>query len=555
MNEWKTTLKLWEDNIDKDSLLELKKLEQKEQKERFNEDLNFGTAGIRALMGIGTNRINKYTINRFIKAYGLFLKENFSSLELKEKGVLIFHDNRKDGKIFSEYAASALLSLGIKVTFSYLNQLQPTPLLSYMVRNKDYIGGLNITASHNFKEFNGIKFYTSKGSQIDLNDSKEIKHHFDQLGYFDTEVKINLKTVKYLSKNFENDYLEEVIFPMIKKTKFHEKILFSPQHGTSLGMVKKITKEMNIDLSLVKSQSFPSETFENTLNPNPGTIEAFNEAVPIAINQDISTIISIDPDGDRLGLMIKDDNNWIHLNGNELAILMLFYLIKTTRASKLKNSFIVKSIVTSDQGTRIANFHNIKVYETLTGFKHLANKSLEIQEDEVRQGIKPKKISNSLLIYEESYGSIINNMVADKDAFQAFVLVVQMLNYFKSKYSKISEVLNTINQKYGHTKSIQFTKEISSITESEEYLLNITKSIGHKLEDVKHVTLDYIEDLEKPRIKTQLPTKGIKIWLKGGSWVAIRPSGTEPIIKFYLDLFNLDNETENKLKDVFESFF
>ncbi len=559
MIHWLDEYNRWlEENDSKIIDKQLKKMETKEKKEFFRDELTFGTAGIREKIGIGTNKINKYTIIKFVKSYGLFLKEKaeLDGVNLEDKKIIVFHDNRRNAEKFTEYAARTLIGLGLNVKLSFENELQPTPLLSYFISNKEeYYGGINVTASHNPKEYSGLKFYSPLGSQITNADSEKILEFAKDVDYFNNELgSLKSDNLTYFNENFEQEYIEEILVPLIKKPKKSMEILFSPQHGTSLKIIKDISKRIGINLTLVKSQSNPDPEFSNTLNPNPGTMEAFQEAIPIAVNRNIPIIISIDPDGDRLGLMIKDDNNWVRLNGNELAILILNYLIKNTPFYKRKNRYIVKSIVTSDSGKRIAEKNGISVYETLTGFKNLASRSKQVKDEEAAQGIKPKKIKKSLFIYEESYGSIINDSIKDKDAFQAFILVVRMLGDLTSHDLNVSSQLSKIWSKYGYTSSVQITRELATVEEAEEYIFNLKKHFSNpeNLDRLKPLKFSHIDDFMEPSDPIMEPSKGIKIYFNNNSWVAIRPSGTEPILKFYFDFFELDSQTEQKILEEFE---
>ncbi len=557
--KWFENYEHWKNNVTKEKRKVLEQIPNKEIKELFGAELDFGTAGIRAKFGEGPNRVNHNTIFRFVKAYALLLKDKYQDdPEKLKKGVLIFHDNRHGGEEFSLFAAEIFASEGISAVLSYRNKMQPTPLLSYFIQVNQNIGGLNITASHNPKEYGGIKFYSHLGSQLEASDTDEIRKYMEDVSYFDINFDFDSKLISKLKMNFEDEYLEKVIQPLIgRRLKKPLKVLFSPQHGTSLYLVKKIAKLMNVDLHLVKSQAIPDPDFSNTLNPNPGTLEAFEAAIPIAINQDISIIISIDPDGDRLGMMVKDDNNWIHLNGNDLAILILNYLIKSTLSYKLKTKFIVKSIVTSDQGKRIAEKHGIKVYETLTGFKSLSNKAIKVQQDQLEQNIKPKKMLKPLFIYEESYGSIVDISVKDKDALQAFVMVIKTLVSLANSGDTISDTIKKINQKYGKYKTFAQTKEVSSVREAEQFLAKVKRYFADETNKkiLKHVRFDYIDDLSNPKNSEQLPTQGLKIYFKNNNWVAIRPSGTEPLIKFYYDFYELDASEEGEIISLIERIF
>ncbi len=557
--KWFENYEHWKNNVTKEKRKVLEQIPNKEIKELFGAELSFGTAGIRAKFGEGPNRVNYNTIFRFVKAYALLLKNKYQDdPEKLKKGVLIFHDNRHGGEEFSLFAAEIFASEGIGATLAHRNKMQPTPLLSYFIQVNENIGGLNITASHNSKEYGGIKFYGALGSQLESVDTDEIRKYMDDISYFDIDFDFDSKLISKLKKDFEDEYLDNVIQPLIgRRLRKPLKVLFTPQHGTSLHLVKKIAKMMHIDLHLVKSQAIPDPDFSNTLNPNPGTLEAFEAAIPIAINQDISVIISIDPDGDRLGMMVKDDNNWVHLNGNDLAILILNYLIKSTKSYKLKNKFIVKSIVTSDQGKRIAEKHGIKVFETLTGFKSLSNKAIKVQQDQIDQNVKPKKILKPLFVYEESYGSIVDISVKDKDALQAFVMVIKTLASLSASGDTISETIKKINQKYGKYKTLSQTKEVSSTREAEQFLVKVKRYFADETNKkiLKHVKFDYVDDLSNPKDQEQIPTLGLKIYFKNNNWVAIRPSGTEPLIKFYYDFYELDATEEAEIISLIDRIF
>ncbi len=559
MIHWLDEYNRWlEENDSKIIDKQLKKMETKEKKEFFRDELTFGTAGIREKIGIGTNKLNKYTIIKFVKAYGMFLLDKASSegIGLEDKKIIIFHDNRRNAEKFTEYAARTLMGLGLNVKLAFENELQPTPLLSYFISNKEeYYGGINVTASHNPKEYSGLKFYSPLGSQITNAEGEKILNFAKEIDYFNNELgSMKSENLTYFDEDFEQEYIEEILVPLIRKPKKSISILFSPQHGSSLKIIKDISKRIGVNLTLVKNQSNPDPEFTNTLNPNPGTMEAFQEAIPIAVNRNIPIIISIDPDGDRLGLMVKDDNNWVRLNGNELAVLILNFLIKNTPFYKRKSKYIVKSIVTSDSGKRLAEKNGVSVFETLTGFKNLASRSKQVKDDEMKAGIKPKKIKKPLFIYEESYGSIINDAIKDKDAFQAFILVVRMLGDLTAQGLSVSSQLSKIWSKYGYTNSVQVTRELATVKEADEYIFNLKKHFASQenLDRLKPLKFSRIEDFSNPSDENIEPSRGIKIHFNNNAWVAIRPSGTEPILKFYFDFFELDSQTEQKILEEFE---
>lgn len=528
-----TTLNKWRSIETNDEILtkDLNK-KDKELKDAFTTPMVFGTAGIRGVMGAGTNKMNIFTVSAAADAYAKYLIANVK--DAKRKGVVIGHDNRHNSILFSETVAKVLLANGVKAYLFEKNELQPTPLVSFVIRHKKLAGGAIITASHNPKEYNGFKVYNNLGAQLMPSETNKIQELMKDINPL--EVKTDAKSeISYITKDVIDEYVNQVLSVRQRNDEGQIKVVFSSFHGTSLTLGPRLLEGMGIDFETVKSQMTPDPEFGKVTSPNPEEGKAYAKAISLARRRKADLIIATDPDADRLGVVVKYQRRYKFLNGNETAALYLDYLLTQLKLQKKlpKNGYIVKSNVSGNLAAKVAEKFGLKVYETHVGFKNIA----QLVEDK-------KSKEQFVFAYEESYGFLINPEISrDKDALQGIVGIVEMVNYYKTQNINTFEHLKDMYKTYGihrtETGSKVLTKEMTDRLLQRMSKLDKKTKIGDK----KVVS---IEDFRKG-INNLEPSNLVKVNLEGGSWFAIRPSGTEPKVKIYVQTVG---DTKQKLMDV-----
>ena len=533
-------INIWKNKpFDKVTINKITELEKNEEElnERFHSDLEFGTGGIRGLMGIGTNRINKYTISKFTQGIANYLNK---TLKKEDKTIIIAYDNRRNSKFYSDEVAKVFSANNFNVLI--FDDVRPTPLLSFSIRHFNADGGIMITASHNPPEYNGYKVYNSFGGQIVPPDDKKISDSIKKLSFKEIKWDNKKTKVNIIDENFDNFYFKKIISSSVlsKSDRRNIKIVYSSLHGTGIKSVPKLLKTAGYnDINLVKNQCFIDENFLNTNSSNPEDNSAFDETINLADKINGEIIITTDPDADRLGVGVRDfKKDWILLNGNQLMILLFSFLIER-KEFKNEDFFVSTTLVSSPLFEKIAKKNKIECKICQTGFKWIA----DIIEKE-----KDKKF---LCGGEESFGFLYGDEVRDKDAASASLLFCDMFSFLKLKGETVVSYLNTIYKNYGfyYDKLFTITKEgangISEIKKQIEFLrLNPPKKIAgvniSKIDDYKK-GLSY---LKTGKInKLYLPKTNLIIYhLEDNSRISVRPSGTEPKIKFYINLYSKFNE-------------
>lgn len=521
----------------------LKAMNEEERADAFFKDAEFGTGGMRAKIGLGTNRINKFIIARVTIAFGMYLKKVCKDIE--NKGVVISHDNRYFSRDFAEEAAHILNEEGIK---AYLfDSLRPTPELSYAVRYVKAGAGIMITASHNPKEYNGYKIYDETGCQLVPAAVNELLKILDSLpNELEVEVPkadIPAETI-ILPKEVDDTYCKLVekcqLNPEMKKDDF--KIIYSPQHGTSYENAIRVFKDCGYVVIPVEKQCIHDPAFGGTLSPNPETAESFIESIKLAKEEKANLCVMTDPDGDRCGLAyLSSKGEYERFTGNQSAALLLDYLLSERKKKGLlsDNGVIYDTIVSSDLARKVAKAYGVGVESFLTGFKYIGNR--------IGYYEKLGKGPHFEFGYEESYGCLIEPFVRDKDGIQAILLYCEMaLHYFRLGVPLDVAYVN-LEKKYGfhstETLSIYFEGEKGSI-EMEKLMEKVHENplkevYGKKIikiEDYKtSISKDLITNEERP---IELEKSNVVRWtFEDSSWIAIRPSGTEPKCKFYVEVF------------------
>lgn len=506
----------------------------------FYKDLEFGTGGLRGIMGVGTNRINKYTIGMATQGLCNYIRTVSDKTELK---AAIAYDCRNNSEDFAKHTASVFSANGFKV---YLfDALRPTPELSFAIRHFNCDTGVVITASHNPKEYNGYKAYWSDGAQIisphDNNIIEEVRKITDvsQINFDD-----DLKNVEIIGEEIDRIYIESIAGLLVNPDIIKEtdlKLIFTPLHGTTTYLVPMALKYVGFhNFESEPVQSVPDGNFPSVNSPNPEEPSAFEKSISLALKTDADIIMGSDPDGDRLGLVVKtNEGNYELLNGNQTASILIYYILSQYKEkNKLKeNDYIVKTIVTSDLLSIIAERYNIECYNVLTGFKYIADII------ERNQGKKRYLVGG-----EESYGYLVGDLVRDKDAVSACLILTEIAAWAKKQGKTLFDILIDIyvDFEYYLEDLISITKkgkegleEITAIMNS--FRLSPPDSIAgqrvvmvHDFE--KSQTTDMLSDL---RYNINLPKSNVlQFELLDGTRVTVRPSGTEPKIKYYVSVHN-----------------
>lgn len=513
--------------------------DKKEIEDRFYKDLEFGTGGLRGIMGAGANRMNKYTVGKATKGLCEYLKNEFAG----EKSVVIAYDSRNNSKAFAECAAEVLCYNGIK-TFLF-EEIMPTPVLSFSVKYLNCNAGIVITASHNPKEYNGYKVYDKYGCQL-------VPQYADKVISYINNVK-DIKSVKHMNLNMAlsngyltyigdevlNSYISEVEKMAVYKEASDLKIVYTPLHGTGNIPVRKVLSDMSFDVSVVKEQAVADGNFTTVRSPNPEEKDALNMALEQAKRANADLVIGTDPDCDRVGVGVLHNGEYTLLTGNQTGALLVGFYLKFKKQSLNPKSTLVKTIVTNDLGAEIARKIGLNVVETLTGFKYIGDQITKYE----------KTGENEFLIgYEESYGYLVGTYARDKDAVIASMLICEMAAYYKKNKMTLVDALNVLYSKYGFYLDaldsfvLKGKDGASRIKNIMSYFRANKATVFPNITDVKDYSTG-IGDLPKSNV--------LKFFLKGGSWIAVRPSGTEPKLKMYYSVRGIDSSTcERSLQNI-----
>ena len=527
---------------------QLREMTDQQIKDAFYTDVAFGTAGMRGLMGYGSNRLNIYTIRKATQGFANYLNHN------NKHSVAIAYDNRYNSKDFAFDCAKLLASNGIEVYI--FDSLRPTPELSYTVRYFKCDGGIMITASHNPKEYNGYKLYDETGCQLIPEIAEQVIAEISKLGDM-----LGIKPadgydeslIHVVNKEVDDAYYADCLSIQLRKdVDKNFKIAFSPEHGASYHPVMDTLKMAGYDVVEVASQSVPDPAFGATKTPNPEEPGAYEEVLKLAKEIDAKLLLVCDPDGDRMGVGIKQGDEYIVLNGNQTGALLLEYILSTHEdlGIKVENPCMFNTVVTSDIGEAIARYHGCDNERTLTGFKYIGNK--------VRQYEKSHE-KNYVFGYEESYGSLIKPFVRDKDATQACLMLAEACAYYLGQGKTLMDVMNEAYEKVGYYYDTQFSIMLpgaDGAVKLQEIMTNIRNNPLQvpgfktlKIEDYKLQKVyegDKVEDFKLHDVSDVL-----KYYLEDGSFIAIRPSGTEPKCKCYLSVKDTSME---KAKEKCEGF-
>jgi phosphoglucomutase len=527
------------DSDTKDAIVKMQTENSGELKDSFYKNLEFGTGGLRGIMGVGTNRINKYTIGMATQGFANYLIRTFPNEQLR---VAIAHDSRNNSRTFAEITANVMAANGILV---YLfSALRPTPELSFAIRQLHCHGGVVCTASHNPKEYNGYKAYFNDGGQLVPPHDKNVIAEVEKILRVE-DVKWNggEQNIHLIDEELDNQYIEMVkslsVYPDIISSQKNLKIVYTPIHGTGIVLVPKVLQAFGFDnVHIVDEQSVPDGNFPTVVYPNPEESEAMSMGLKKAEQLDADILLGTDPDADRVGVGVKDNHGkWVLLNGNQTAVLAFNYLIEARKEKGIaqENDMVVKTIVTTDLIDIIAAHSSIRCYNVLTGFKWIAELIKEKESNE-----------NYVIGGEESYGLMIGSQLRDKDAVSAVALLCEMAAYEKSKGHSLFSKLIDLYVQHG-----LFREHLISITKKgmdgqqqiaemmDRYRTNppsllggvaVTSLLDYEKREARDLTNGQICAIELPKSNV------LQFILADGSKVSARPSGTEPKIKFYFSV-------------------
>ncbi len=540
----------------KEELLSIKE-DEKEIKERFYTDLEFGTAGLRGIIGAGTNRMNMYTVRKATQGLANYIiKAGFAN-----KGVAIAYDSRRMSPEFADEAALCLCANGIKAYV--FESLRPTPELSFAVRKLSCIAGINITASHNPPEYNGYKVYWEDGAQITpphdngIMDEVKAVTDYSTVKTMDKKEAMEAGLYEVIGAEIDDAYIAE-----LKKQVIHEdcikevadqiKIVYTPLHGTGNIPARRVLKEIGFDnVYVVPEQELPDGEFPTVSYPNPEAEEAFTLALKLAKEKDADLVLATDPDADRLGVYVKDTKSgeYIPMTGNMSGCLLADYEIsqrKERDGSLPADGALIKTIVTSNMADAIAKYYDISLIEVLTGFKFIGQQIL---------GFENNNNGTYLFGFEESYGCLIGTHARDKDAIVATMALCEAAAYYKTKGMTLWDALIELYDRYGYYKDDVQAVTMKGIEglEKIQQIMNTLRTnpptqVGeYKVLSARDYKLDTIKDLTTGEVKpTGLPSSNVLYYdLSDNAWLCVRPSGTEPKVKFYYGIVGTSLEDAN----------
>ena len=565
MEQYQKKYEEWYNNpvFDTETKNELEKMKENEEekKDSFYKDLEFGTAGLRGIVGAGTNRMNKYTVGKATQGLANYIVKN----KAEARGVAIAYDSRHMSSQFSELAALILNANGIK-TYIF-ESLRPTPELSFAVRKLGCISGIVVTASHNPPKYNGYKVYWEDGAQItDPIDSQIITEvnaisDFSKIKTISKEEAIAKGLYNVINSEFDDIYLEEIMKNTLNPEEITKaakklKIVYTPLHGTGGKIVKKLFEKLGYkNVYSVKEQEEPDENFPTVSYPNPEEPKAFEYALKLAKEVDSDIVLANDPDADRIGLHVKNNETgeYIAFNGNMIGLTIAEYLISQKKKKGIlpKNPALIKTIVSSNMADRICDYYGVKLFLALTGFKNIAARIRQFEKD---------NSYNCIMGYEESYGCLIGTHARDKDGIIAVMLLCEIAAYYKNRGLTLWDAMLEMYKKYGYYREGQIQVVLEGAAGAEkiqEMMVNMRnnppKTLG-KYNVLK--IMDCSIGIEKDLItgeeeKIDLPKSNVlRYTLENDCWCAVRPSGTEPKIKFYMGVRG--ESLENAEKDLEE---
>ena len=541
-NEWVLNVK-----EDQDLINELKTMKDNKPliEDAFYRDLEFGTGGLRGVIGAGTNRMNIYVIRKASQGLANYINKHFD-----KPSISISYDSRIKSDVFSKTAAEVFAANGIKV-FIY-KELMPTPCLSYAVRELHTSGGIMVTASHNPAKYNGYKVYGSDGCQITTEAAAEILSEINNIDPFKTkhssfEENVKNGMIEYIDDELITKFInrvkeESVLFG--EEIDKNVKIVYSPLHGTGLKPVTRILKETGYkNVVVVKEQEEPDGNFTTCPYPNPEIKEAMALGMEYAKKENADLLIATDPDCDRVGIAIRNGEDYVLMSGNQVGVLLLDYVCsQRVKHNKMPaNPVYVKTIVTTDMANKVAENYGVAHKDVLTGFKYIGEQILFLE--------KKHQETAYILGFEESYGYLSGSYVRDKDAVNGSFLIVEMFAYYKSKGISLLDKLNELYKKYGYYSNYLNSYEFEG-AQGFKKMNDIMEFFRNKVNELDGVKIQEIKDYDKG-IEGLPKSNVLKLIFANGDSVVVRPSGTEPKLKIYISLCGKSvSDNDNKYRSL-----
>lgn len=544
-------------NIDPALKAELLSMDEKQKVDAFYTNIEFGTAGMRGLLGAGTNRINLHTIRKANAGFAQYIVANGEAA--MKRGVAIGYDNRHMSYEFAMDSAKVLASYNIR---SYVfESLRPTPELSFAVRTLDCFGGIMVTASHNPKEYNGYKLYDEKGCQLIPDLAKQV---IDRVNAVEDELAITVdltpeqeKLITVIGAEIDEQYYAKVLGiqlnPDVKKTDV--KIIFTPQHGTANIPVKEVFTRAGYQFVAVEEQCSPDPDFSNTPTPNPEEPASYNLALDYAKRENADIVLSCDPDADRMGVAVRHHDEYVLLTGNQSGSVLIEYIFSqlTAKGKMPKNAVMFNTVVTSDLGEKIAAKYGVETEKTLTGFKFIGEKVAKYEVTHEKEYV---------FGYEESYGSLISPFVRDKDAPQACLMLAEAACYYKAQGKTLVDVLDGLYEELGTYQESQTSITLAGKEGAEcikEIIATFRNDAPKEIGGLKvsanedYGTLKHYENGAETDLVGFTKSDVLKFYLEDGSWIAVRPSGTEPKCKFYYCVCGTSKENAKEKTDILQA--
>ena len=522
----------WLAFADENTKAELESItDEKEIEDRFYKDLAFGTGGLRGIMGAGSNRMNRYTVGKATLGLAHYLKSKNDG----EISVAIAYDTRNNSQYFAKVAAGIFASQNIKVNI--YKMVVPVPVLSFTTHYLNCTAGVMITASHNPKEYNGYKVYDGKGCQFCTEDAKNaIGFINDITDYSSIPFLEESELINYIGENELDAFLAEVKKQSLYEEKSNLKIVYTPLHGTGNIPVRKMLEGM--DVTVVKEQELPDGNFSTVRSPNPEEKDALTIAIEKAKEIGADLVLGTDPDCDRVGIAVKDGDDYKLFTGNQTGALLVKFILTMKKDTLNKKSTLVKTIVTSELGANIGRKFGLQIEETLTGFKYIGDKINKYEQTGEQEFV---------IGYEESYGYLVGTHARDKDAVVSSMLICQMASWYKNQGKTLVDGLNEIYDEYGYFLDYldSFVLKGKDGAEKIQNLMTSFRNKGTALFDGIEEVIDFstgIRDLPKENV--------LKYIWKDGSWMAVRPSGTEPKIKVYYSIVDASKENAGKRLEI-----
>lgn len=546
------TYEKWKNNslFDMDLRTELSSLDiisdAKEIEDRFYSNLEFGTGGLRGVMGAGTNRVNKYTIGKATKGLGNYLLDKFGYQVCAERGVAIAYDTRNNSELYAQIAADVLSGMGIKVFLH--SDARPTPQLSFAVKKLNTLAGVVITASHNPKEYNGYKVYDEYGCQLVPWQAEELTKYVEAVSDYST-VNFSGNDSLITKVDVTNEYVEECL----KQSRVQDiciknslKVVYTPLHGSGYVPVMQALKSDGFDNVIeVQEQSILDGNFPTVVSPNPEDRKALELGIAVAREYYADIVLGTDPDSDRVGVAVKTDTGYELLTGNQIAALLIDFILANTDLTKFAKPAVIKTEVTSELGAEIARRYGVNIFSTLTGFKFIGEKITQF--DKAKKSVNEAQNFDFLFGYEESYGYLAGTHAQDKDAVVSTMLICEMTAWLKAQGKTLLDRINEIYAEYGYYLDAldSFTLKGKDGLERINLIMKQLREEGAPFTNIAKV-IDYTLDVTAEFGFGNLPKSNVlKYVFEDSSWIAVRPSGTEPKIKFYYSI-----KGENKFEAI-----